>query len=542
MCRRVLTALAFLIALAPMTVAAPASADPRPLTRIPGWSEFAIAGEQVLVTRMRFDGPNVRVFAIPVAGGAARQVFSFDAPEGMRIQEADLSASAQWAAVEVGMGREGRDDYLSVLRDFAGPVAGGWSELQPLAGLRPRPFGLQVDGDRVFTLASRAEPEDLRVVVRDPEPYVVALPSDEDALLARFAGDLVAYRAGGSFDGRTLGHVLTVRDWRTGAVISSADLPEEISWIALHPSGRAAAVTVDEQLYELRPGSVPRLLNRHGGRVAYAGDSLVQSSGDGLRVIDGSGRSRRFGAPTARLTDFATEGSRVVWEANGCLLVDDVSAPPATAPGPGPCPRSELALPAQPRPHLARAFPLRLRCLAAPRTCRGALRLKTADDPETLIHAQAISPQVRFSIPAGHTRRLRVPLTGNGYRILRRELARDKADSKPTRQAFVVLDARTEDGGRFPGEAQLDGVPEHDGVLFLALGPNVAAPKGSPPAVRRVYADYAENGRVDVCEPSLRTLKRTLATIDRKVDRDYPDFRAAIEAGIRRYRHCNDHP
>src|SRR4051812_23819393 len=163
MCRRVLTALALLTALAPMTVAVPASAVPGPLGRIPSWSEFAPAGEQVLVTRMRFDGPNVRVLAIPVAGGAARQVFSFDAPKGMRIENADLAASAQWAALEIGMGREGSDDYDSVLRDFAGPVGGGWSELQPFAGLRPLPFGLQVDGDRVFTLESRAEPEELRI-------------------------------------------------------------------------------------------------------------------------------------------------------------------------------------------------------------------------------------------------------------------------------------------------------------------------------------------------------------------------------------------
>ena len=104
-----------------------------------------------------------------------------------------------------------------------------------------------------------------------------------------------------------------------------------------------------------------------------------------------------------------------------------------------------------------------------------------------MAHAQAISRRVRFSIPAGRARRLRVPLTGRGYRILRRNVARANADSELD-GAFVVLDARTDDGERFPGEAK------HDGVLFLARGPKVEPRKGSSPAVRRVYADYGRDG------------------------------------------------
>jgi hypothetical protein len=56
-------------------------------------SDFAPAGEQVLVTR-RHDA-DMRVLAIPVAGGAAHEVSSFDAPDGLRIRSVDLAASAQ---------------------------------------------------------------------------------------------------------------------------------------------------------------------------------------------------------------------------------------------------------------------------------------------------------------------------------------------------------------------------------------------------------------------------------------------------------------
>jgi hypothetical protein len=531
--RRILTALIFL------TVAAPALAAPRPLTRISGLSEFALAGEQILVSRTQ--GANLRVFAFPVTGGAARQVFSFDAPNGLRLESARLAASAQRAALTITMVKSFRDN-IGAVQAFAGPVGGGWSELQPFTELRPiHPgfdFNIQVDGERIFTLESRGGFGDPRIVVRDPDAHEVAFASSEEATFATFAGDFVAYRtraADESVDDRDFGDVLVVRDWRTRAVMSSADLQDDIGSIALRPDGRVAATTDGGALYEVRPGAPPRLLTRRGGSVTYAGDSLVYRSGGGLRVIEASGRIRRFGAPTASLYGFATDGSRVVWEANGCLLVDDVSAPPAAALGPGPCPRSELALPAQPGPHLAHTLPVVLRCVAAPRACRGTLRLSTADEG-TLAHKEAISRRVRFSIPAGHARRLSVPLTGRGYRILRRNVERAKADSELPRDAIVVVDARTDDGERFPGEAK------PDGVLTLARsGAQIQPPKGSSPAVRRVYADYRRDGIIDVCAHSLRALKRTLVTIDPKFDMDFPDFRAAIEAGIDRHAVCADH-
>ena len=69
-------------------------------------------------------------------------------------------------------------------------------------------------------------------------------------------------------------------------------------------------------------------------KVLYAGDSLVYEVHDGLRVLDPDGRVRRLGPRTWTLARFTTAASRVVWAANGCLLVDDAGAPPAAAPDP----------------------------------------------------------------------------------------------------------------------------------------------------------------------------------------------------------------
>ena len=229
------------------------------------------------------------------------------------------------------------------MQTFSGPLAGGWVTLQPFTRTSSpgavRPERQQADGDRLFTTESQGE--DTRVVVRDPDPREVAFAEGEDEYLARFAGDFVATTVYGEPERNRL----VVRDWRTGVVTTSAEVPESFGFIALRPDGRAAVVTDDGALYEVPPGGPARPLDTEGGSttVAYAGDALVHDPDGQLRVIDLSGRSRAFGVPTRSLEGFATEGSQVVWIANGCLLADDVGAPAAAAPGPGPCVRGELA-------------------------------------------------------------------------------------------------------------------------------------------------------------------------------------------------------
>jgi hypothetical protein len=106
---------------------------------------------------------------------------------------------------------------------------------------------------------------------------------------------------------------LVVRDWRTGVVTTSAEVPGGFGSIALRPDGRAAVLTYEGALYEMPPGGPARRLATDGGlTAAYAGDALVYDSGGRLRVIDLSGGSRAFGVPTGSLEGFATEGTQVV--------------------------------------------------------------------------------------------------------------------------------------------------------------------------------------------------------------------------------------
>ena len=82
----------------------------------------------------------------------------------------------------------------------------------------------------------------MRVVVRDPEPREVPFAPGESASSATFAGDLVAtVRNGGGEDST----ILVVRDWRTGAMVTTADLQDGINAIALRPDGRAAVITYE---------------------------------------------------------------------------------------------------------------------------------------------------------------------------------------------------------------------------------------------------------------------------------------------------------
>jgi len=214
-------------ALLVLAFAAPAHAVPRALARSAGVLAIAPGGDQVLVAQTR--GANLRVVSIPLAGGAARQVFSFDVPSGLVPVSASLSASAQRAALILEMGPG--PGQPEAVQTFAGPLAGGWVTLQPFTRTSNpgavSPVRQQADGDRLFTTESRGE--DTRVVVRDPAPHEVAFAEGEAEHVARFAGDFVATYVGGEQERSRL----VVRDWRTGVVTTSAEVPDSFQFIAL---------------------------------------------------------------------------------------------------------------------------------------------------------------------------------------------------------------------------------------------------------------------------------------------------------------------
>src|SRR3954452_25104232 len=61
-----------------------------------------------------------------------------------------------------------------------------------------------------------------------------------------------------------------------------------------------------------------------------------------------------------------------------------------------------------------------------------------------------------------------------------------------------------------------------------------------PPAdaskeVKAVYTDYSRDGVIDVCDHARAVLQETLDGIEAAFDRDFPDFREAVKAGIQRH-------
>jgi hypothetical protein len=66
-------------------------------------------------------------------------------------------------------------------------------------------------------------------------------------------------------------------------------------------------------------------------------------------------------------------------------------------------------------------------------------------------------------------------------------------------------------------------------------GAAAEAPEDASKEVKAIYTDYSRDGVIDVCDHLRDDLQQTLDTIEADFDRDFPDFREAIEAGIRRH-------
>jgi hypothetical protein len=409
--RRLLVVAAVLAA-----TAAPAQAVPRALLQRPG--DAALAGDQLLFARTA--GRDLDVYSMPLTGGPRTSVFAFTAPEGA-TPSSRLAASAQRAAITVTTADDTSD--LATAQAFSGPPGGGWAALGPQRRLKDDfvfPWQHQVDGERLFTFELRGGLKDNVVVVRDPEAHEYGLPLD-----AVFAGDLVAYSRGD--------RELVVADWRTGATRSVTDLPDPADRIALRADGRVAAVTSEGALYD-----GPRRLTGRADDVAFAGDRIIFSHGSALRVIEPGGRVRAFGVPTEYLEGFKTDGTRVLWWTEQCLLLADASEPAAPAIGSGPCPRSEAVIDedADDAP-VARTVPVRVTCVAAPHRCRGTVRLT---------RGRLKTAKVRFRVPAGRTRAVTVRLGDRLYRHIRHVVAHERNTS-------LTADVRTDDGFRPPGNA-----------------------------------------------------------------------------------------
>jgi hypothetical protein len=202
-----------------------------------------------------------------------------------------------------------------------------------------------------------------------------------------------------------------VANWPTGEQVSSTDSPrpDRRPPRALR---RPRSGDGGRRAYEIAPGGDPRRLARDVFAPGFAGDRVLFYRGGGIRVLDPGAAPRVFGIPTAQLERFVADERNVLWSANGCLLVAPITNARASEPGPGPCERSEFALPAQSLIK-GQTVPVRLRCVAAsPSGCRGTLRL--------LVQNHVASSARTLLIPAGQSRTVRVRLTRTGLARIER--------------------------------------------------------------------------------------------------------------------------
>jgi hypothetical protein len=73
-------------------------------------------------------------------------------------------------------------------------------------------------------------------------------------------------------------------------------------------------------------------------------------------------------------------------------------------------------------------------------------------------------------------------------------------------------------------------------ALLVAVAPAARAQDKWPADVQKVYDDYRADGVIEVCDHTQATLETTRDTIKPDYDRDYPDFREAVEAGIDKHK------
>jgi hypothetical protein len=195
--------------------------------------------------------------------------------------------------------------------------------------------------------------------------------------------------------------------------------------ILLRPDGRTTVELVNQELWDANP---PRRLVRHASNPRLAGERIVYQTRSGMRVREPDGTTRPFGTTSHTTTsEIAADAEHVAWVANGCLLLARITDGPAAVPAPGPCPRTEFSVDPN-RVVLARTLPIPLTCVSAPHHCHGTLQVTR------------YGRRIHFDVAPGHTRTLRAPLTGAGYRALRSRVKHERLG------VWVSLTARAADG------------------------------------------------------------------------------------------------
>ncbi len=365
--------LASLLALA---FSAQADAAPRPLAYVEGYTHFALGGPSAYAA-----GPGGVLAAAPT-----RVVFKTN------DEIVGLTASPTRFAV------------ATTTEVVTGPPARTFAA----------PALVQFDGERLFTITETG------ATAYDPDPRPIVLPARAAPELVRFAGDLMAVPTTWADRDPNFPHRrLVIQNWRTGEVLRSVDLPDEILSLDLRPDGHAIAVIAVGTLYDIAPGAEPRFLAFADPGARFAGDRVVFARATEMKVIEPGGPIRAFGVRTHRQGQFTTDDTRVLFTANDCLLLAPVTDVLATDAGAGPCPRSELEFAQSNRnARPARTLTAPMTCVAGPPRCRAQVRLT--------LGSTRVSTWRPVEVPSGKTRRVCIRLTADGLKRLLRATTRGR--------------------------------------------------------------------------------------------------------------------
>jgi len=417
--------LSALAAAAVLLAPAGAIAEPRQLGPLGSEGGYIVlAGEEVLAVRK--SGREETIVRLPDGRVLGRFPLSETDSFGVRLDASPTTAALVAPDPSTGKGRGGSAQV------FSGPPAGPLTALGPRRGWRPGrylPLSVQVDGDRIFLDETRYGYSGSRYSVIEPgaPPRPLRSPTSD----ALFAGDLVAFRdvpPGTPADADVEAPLLVVRDWRANVPRWTATVRRQIESFDLRPDGRAVAALTGGQIVEVAPGGTAvRRVTSSGSRPRFAGDAIVYvrrasrpSGAEQLVVARPDGTRRSFGVRSSSIGSIEGDENRVVWQANGCALVAGIDEPAALAPGPGPCPRSEVLVDEEPvrSDPRTRRIPFVLSCVSAPPPgCRGTVRL----EDNFAGSGGRVSAAGRFAVPVGQRRKLSVRLSRRGYRIARRE-------------------------------------------------------------------------------------------------------------------------
>lgn len=407
----------------------------------------SLAGDAVLIVRDDDDG-KLAFTRVALKDGSRSTVGRIP---GATLVSMDASASV------VGFTVTDADDEEGGPRSglYVGPATGPLRLVVPIRdkGWIPRAVHAEDDVLYVFEILEQ-DKRATRVVAYDASGR--ARPTPGDSLVIRSGLEASVEAPSACPPGRrTARACLTVR--RLGGTTLSATPITRGEPADISPSG---AVVLGEDrggVTEVRAGARPRRLmsNRRpppwpGRAPFYAGEHVVLSrttrdfGPEQLLLAAPGGPPQRFGVPSETMNSVTSDGRRVLWTANACVLVATLDTPAAPAVRPGPCRRTEIALDTDQNPDRIRLDArdrarIRLECVAAPPPgCRGTMALTGS-----LGNGQPRS----FTLPAGEVRRLRV-------RFPDRVAARIRAVSSDAGYT-VFVQSRDPDGRRTTWEGSV---------------------------------------------------------------------------------------